>query len=381
MKVTYRLISIATILLLLASSAASAQQNREDERILLTFIPNIQFAPFYVGIHDGYFGEQGFNVTLEYLQEPEVLDLVAAGHADFGIVSGEQVILARAQGRDVVYVFEWFQQYPVGIISSGEALNQGLGGLRGKRVGIPGRFGASYSGLTSLLHHAGLSEEDIQVEEIGFNAPEVFCAGFVDAAVVYINNEPLQVWRRFNAEDCADHESIAVFAVAAEVDLVSNGLIVSAELLQRDPDKVRRMVSALLEALEATINNPAHAYLASLDYVDNLPADEDMLDRLASMAAEQELFLQGEPARDEQIADSRSEIIQWLAQNTDDERWIQLDVLLRTIDLWDAEVLGYSDLASWESMRATLELMGFLDDAAFDLSAAFSNEFVAESGQ
>ena len=98
--------------------AVSAQDELVDERILLTFIPNVQFAPFYVGIEDGYFAGAGFNVSLAHLQEPEVLDLVAVGQANFGIVSGEQVILARSRGRDVVYVFEWFQQYPVGLVYS-----------------------------------------------------------------------------------------------------------------------------------------------------------------------------------------------------------------------------------------------------------------------
>ena len=55
--------------------------------------------------------------------------------------------------------------------------------LPGMTVGIPGRFGASYSGLTTLLESAGLTEADIELNEIGFNAPEVFCLGAVDAAV------------------------------------------------------------------------------------------------------------------------------------------------------------------------------------------------------
>ena len=185
-------------------SSVSAQAELLSERILLTFIPNIQFAPFYVGMVNGHFADQGFEVTLEHLQEPDVLDLVAAGQANFGIVSGEQVILARAQGRDVVYVYEWFQEYPVGIVMVSNDGEADLEDLNGMTVGIPGRFGASYSGLTTLLQSADLSEDDIQLNEIGFNAPDVFCLGVVEAAVVYVNNEPLQIRNRIAADDCGD---------------------------------------------------------------------------------------------------------------------------------------------------------------------------------
>ena len=188
-----KLIRVLTLLSLLAAILTVAQDDLNDERVLLTFIPNVQFAPFYLGIEDGNFADAGFKVTLEHLQEPDVLDLVALRQANYGIVSGEQVILARAQGRDVVYVFEWFQQYPVGLVFSSAADFGALENLRGARVGIPGRFGASYSGLTTLLSSAGLSETDVEVNEIGFNAPEVFCLGVVDAAIVYVNNEPLQI--------------------------------------------------------------------------------------------------------------------------------------------------------------------------------------------
>ena len=191
-----------------------------------------------------------------------MLDLVAVGQANFGVVSGEQVILARSRGRDVVYIFEWFQQYPVGLVYSSALDLSDLGDLRGMTVGVPGRFGASYSGLTALLQSAELSEDDIVLNEIGFNAPEVFCLGRVDAAVVYINNEPLQIQRLAEAGQCGDVEAVAVVTVASQVDLVSNGLIVSRALLDTEPQTVQRMVEALAAGAQRAIDNPAAAYLA-----------------------------------------------------------------------------------------------------------------------
>lgn len=353
-----------------------AQDELRDERILLTFIPNVQFAPFYVGIEAGYFADAGFTLTLKHLQEPEVLDLVAVGQANFGIVSGEQVILARARGRDVVYVFEWFQQYPVGLVYNGDSDLNDLRDLHGMTVGIPGRFGASYSGLTTLLSSAGLSESDIDLREIGFNAPEVFCLGVVDAAIVYVNNEPLQIQNLASAGDCGDVVNVAVTSVASQVDLVSNGLIVNSAHLNDDPDAVSRMVSGLTQALQAVIDNPAAAYLASLEHVDSLPSDPSLMSELQQAARQQDEFLASNPDR-EAIARSRLQLAADLAERFDHASLTQIHVLLNTIELWDAERLGYSDLESWQAMSDTLLTMGFLDEDAGDLGSAFTNRFVS----
>lgn len=376
----FKLLRIVSLFTLLCASAASAQDSLVEERILLTFIPNVQFAPFYVGIEAGFFAEAGYDVTLEHLQEPEVLDLVAVGQANFGIVSGEQVILARSRGRDVIYIFEWFQQYPVALVYS-DALDLGdLQQLRGLNVGIPGRFGASYSGLTTLLSSAGLSETDIEVNEIGFNAAEVVCLGAVDAAMVYANNEPLQIRNRAAAGDCGVIKDIEVITVASQVDLISNGLIVSRSLLDGAPESAARMALALKAALQFSINNPAGAYLASLNHVDTLPSDESLIAELQAAAARQSEFLASNPDR-AAVAGSRAELLRQLEQQFDAGALTQFQVLLNTIELWDAEQLGVSDLASWEAMRDTLALMGFLGDELGDLSDAFSNDYVLGSSE
>ena len=374
------LIRIIALFAFLSAAISSAQAPLVEERILLTFVPNVQFAPFYVGIEEGFFADAGFDVTLEHLQEPEVLDLVAVGQANFGIVSGEQVILARSRGRDVTYIFEWFQQYPVALVHSDALDLSDLEQLRGLKVGIPGRFGASYSGLTTLLSSAGLTETDIEVKEIGFNAAEVLCLGAVDAAMVYANNEPLQIRNLAAAGDCGEISDVEVVTVASQVDLVSNGLIVSRNLLDAAPESAARMAFAFKAALQSAINNPASAYLASLKYVDTLPSDESLVAELEAAAERQSEFLASNPDR-VAVAESRAEMLQLLTTQIDAGVLTQFQVLLNTIGLWDADQLGVSDLASWEAMRDTLALMGFLGDDLGDLSDAFSNEYVLDSGE
>jgi NitT/TauT family transport system substrate-binding protein len=348
-------------------------QDLPKEQFLLTFIPNIQFAPVYVAIEKGYFAYADMDVSVEYLNEPDVLDLVASGQNNFGIVSAEQVILAGAQGRPISYVYNWFQKYPVGIVYNANAGITSVADLAGKSVGIPGRFGTSYSGLTTILTANGLSESDIDLQEIGFNAPEVFCLGQVDAAVVYINNEPLQISNRIQSGDCGDVQEIGVFAVSDYVDLVSNGVITNQALLENDPAKVQAFVTAYHLGLQDAINNPAEAYLLSVAHVENLPLSDAFKTELEALAKSQGAFLATEPSR-EAIQASRVAMRKELMAKFGADELVQFEVLLNTIALWDGEQLGMSDPQAWENMRDILISLNALTQDV-DLSKLYTNQF------
>lgn len=342
----------------------------------MTFVPNIQFAPVYVAIEKGYFAEAGVELVIEHGDEPIGVNLIAAGERDFGLISGEQVIAARANERPVVFVYQWFQRFPVAIVATDASGISAPADLAGQRIGAPGPFGATYSGLIALLGAAGLSESDIQLESIGYNAPQVICVGAIQAAAVYANNEPLQIQDRIAAGDCGDVTAINVVPVADYANIVSNGVITSEALIAEEPELVEAVVGAFHRGLLDVINNPAEAYLLSQPYAAYELSDA-LRAALESEAAAQADFIAGNPdAERAAFVEYRAGLVDALvAAGVPEDELLNFRVLLSTIDLWDADQPGVSAVENWETTQDVLVQLGVVAEP-IDVTTAFTNQFV-----
>jgi NitT/TauT family transport system substrate-binding protein len=293
-------------------------------RLPVGYIPNIQFAPLYVAIEKGYFRDAGLDVTVDYSMENDNAVLLANNTIQFSVLSGEQVMLARSQTLPLVYVMAWYQQYPVGIVSKQVSGINTVADLKGKKIGLPGLFGASYIGAIALLDSAGLTESDVTLDSIGFNQVEVLVADRDDAVVVYAANEPVQL------ENLG--ESINLLKVSDAVDLVANGLVTNEKTLIENPNLVKAMVTATLKGIDYTMAHPEEAFEISTRYVENL-------------------------ANTDQVS--------------------QKQVLTRSIEQWKSERLGYSQPVAWENMQRILIKMGLMSQP-IEISKCFTNEFIPE---
>jgi NitT/TauT family transport system substrate-binding protein len=273
---------LASIALALSACAGPAPQQVAGPlthvRLPLGYVPNIQFAPLYVALEKGYFADAGLEVQFDYSFETDAVSLVGANTLQFAVVSGEQVLLARAQGLPVVYVCAWYQQYPVGVASKVEQGIRTPADLKGKKIGLPGLFGANYIGLDALLFSAGLSEKDVTLDSIGFNQVAALAADQEDAVSIYTANEPVQLK--------AQGYELNEIRVADYVQLASNGLITNEATLEANPTLVRQITSVFLKALTDTIQDPDEAYDISLKYVDEL-ANADRATQMETYSADQ----------------------------------------------------------------------------------------------
>ncbi len=323
MKLLQKIILLSVIVVL---AAGCTPKNKEliPVRLPVGYIPNIQFAPLYVAVEKGYFEAEGLAVDIDYSMESDNVALVGAGQLQFALVSGEQVVLGRAKDLPVVYVMAWYENFPVGVVAMKDKGITSPADLKGKTIGIPGLYGASYIGLRALLAAGGLSEADVRLDGIGYTQVEALVAGREDAVVVYATNEPVQL-------RALGHD-VDVVNVADYMELVANGLITSEKVLKEDPELVRKVVRALLKGIQDTAANPDEAYEISKKYVENLAqADET----------------------------------------------VQKQVLAASIDFWQLNNPGYTDPQAWENMQNVLLEMGLLQ-GPIDLSAAYTNDYLPE---
>jgi NitT/TauT family transport system substrate-binding protein len=294
----------------------------EDVRLILPYRPDVQFAPFYVGMKDGTFERSGVNLVIEHTQETDAVTLVGAGEVPFAVVSGEQVLLARAQGLPVVYVAAWYQDYPVGIAAPVEGGIVEPQDLEGKQVGIPVLSGASYVGYRALLYAEGLDPDSIYLDTIGYHQVELLLEGIEDAVVIYSANEPLQLETM--------GMPVNVIRVSDYVSLASNGLITSEAMIEEQPDLVRAMTAAFVASIKKTMADPTYAFSACKEYVDGLD------------------------------------------ENTSP---IQEKILQESMDFWEGETIGMSDPEAWQNMQDVLLEMELMSEP-LNLEEAYTNEFL-----
>jgi NitT/TauT family transport system substrate-binding protein len=225
----------------------------------LGYIPSVQFAPFYVAIDKGYFAREGINVELEHGFETDFLKLLGTNERQFIIASGEQTIIGRSQGLPVTYVMAWYHRFPVVVFAPADKGIVTPQDLAGKRVGIPGLFGASYVAWKALVFAAGVPEDRVTLESIGFTQAAAVSEGLVDAALDYTVNGPVQL--RLAGR------KVTEIAVDDYLAIPSNGLVTNEATIAAQPQLVEGMVRAILSGIRHTLDHPDEAFAISLKFV------------------------------------------------------------------------------------------------------------------
>jgi NitT/TauT family transport system substrate-binding protein len=232
----------------------------------LGYIPSVQFAQFYLAQQAGYYADAGLDITLQNKIDPDLITLLGQGAVDIGSGDGTSVIPAVSQGIPVVYTSTLYGQFPSVVIARADSGIAAPADLKGKRIGIPGKYGSSWIMLQAMLESAGLTVDDVTIVEFpDYGQAAALQQGAVDAATGFANNEPVQL-RNAGID-------VNVLTVDSIVPLPGPGLVTGTATLAAKRDALAAFTAATLRAMEEITADPQKGLDATLAVVPDLASD------------------------------------------------------------------------------------------------------------
>jgi NitT/TauT family transport system substrate-binding protein len=246
----------------------------------LGYIPSVQFAPFYRADQAGYYAAEGLKVTFQNEIDANLIPKVGQGQVDLGLADGTSVIPAVSQAIPIKYAATIYGKFPSIVFAKASSGIASAADLKGKRIGIPGKYGSSWIMLQALLASAKLTPADVTIVEYpDFGQGAAVAAGAVDAATGFVNNEPVQL-------ELAGTKT-TVLAVDQITPLPGPGIIASTSMISSKRDAVAGFIRATLKAMNEIAAKPSVGVDASIHAVPDLAKDRDTQDAIlaATIAA------------------------------------------------------------------------------------------------
>jgi NitT/TauT family transport system substrate-binding protein len=164
----------------------------------LQWVAQAQFAGYYAAVEQGYYEDEGLDVTIAE-GGPDIVpqDVLAAGDVDYAISWVPKVLGSIEQGAGITNVAQIFERSATTQISFKDKGIESPADLAGKNVGSWG-FGNEWE-LFAGMQDAGVDVKDINLVQQAFDM-NAFLAGDIDAAQAMTYNEYAQVLESVNPE-------------------------------------------------------------------------------------------------------------------------------------------------------------------------------------
>lgn len=236
---------------------------------MLDWFPNTNHTGLYVALEKGWYSDQGLEVEMiEPAEGSTLVQVVAAGQADFGISYQEEVSQARAEDVPVVSVAAIIQHNTSGFASPQDRSITRPKDFEGKRYGSWGSP-IERAVLDVLMSCDGGDVDEVEFIDIGWADYFTVIQRDVDFAWIFygwtgveaeLRGTPLDVVMLSDWSDCVP-------------DYYTPVIITSEQTMAEEPDLVRRFMAATAQGYEFAISNPAEAAEILLKYAPESNAD------------------------------------------------------------------------------------------------------------
>jgi len=326
-----RTVLAAGVAALALAAAPAPAQDLQDVTFVQPSPSAINSFTVYVAIGEGYFEDEGLNVSVESVNgSSAVLQALTAGQAQFGRPGPGPVLNARARGVDVVFIYNQMPKSSFGIAVKEESSYQTPEDLKGQVIGVGTADGAEVSFARGVLTSLSMTEnQDYTFLTVGDGGPATaaFTRGDIEAYAASTADAAILNQRGLPVRDITPEEFLSFFG---------NGFATMRSTIDQDPELVEGFGRAIVRAqVFATDDANRDAVLAHLK---------------AGMPQESE---------DPEFAAALFDAVR-----------------AKTIPLDLSNGWGYQDPAHWERWHDSVVETGALEQPLPDLEAAYTNDFV-----
>lgn len=243
--------------LTLAVSASSMALATDKVRFELDWLPGGDKAPVYVGVQQGFFAEEGLEVSISASRgSTDALTKLATNQADMGSADIGALMAARAQDSvPVSAVFMIFNQAPHAFFTLSTSSINSINDVAGKKVATS-PFTSSNAFLPLVLEANNMPKDAVTLTKTDPGAlGPMLMTGNTDAIIAWVTNVAL-----FQAQAASAGKEIRVIPWSeAGLELYSSAIVASDRFLSSRPEVAKRFMKAYRKSLEFTNANPEAA--------------------------------------------------------------------------------------------------------------------------
>ena len=245
---------------------SSGGDSTELDQVTVGVIPILDVAPIYLGDEQGFFEEQGIDLTLEAAQGgAAVVPGVMSGQFQFGFSNITSLLLAAQEGLPLQIVANGVASTGdpetdfSGVMVQADSPIQSAADLQGQTISVNNLKNIGEVTIRKAIEDAGGDPTDVEFVELPFpDMPAALEAGDVDAAWVV---EPFVTVIKGQG----GRSVLANFAEPIP-DLTVATYFTTEQVLQEDPELVDNFQAAMQESLAYANDNPDEVRRIILTY-------------------------------------------------------------------------------------------------------------------
>lgn len=262
---------VIILALVVTACGTQSQAAAEPDKVTLqlNWVYNSQFAGFFVADKQGLYTAENLKVVIvPGGADFNPMDKLIAKEVDFALVTEASDVLQRREaGQPVVAIAAIYQKNPNVWISLAEKNIKTPQDMIGTRIGVKPVGEVAYR---ILLAAAGIDRAKVKDKEVIINdytiAPLI--EGQVDVLHAFSLNEPLVAKKEGYTLNIISFADVGVA-------LPSQILVVREDLVQSNPDLVKRFVRATLKGWDIAAKNPDEGLKATLQIDETLNAEHE----------------------------------------------------------------------------------------------------------